>query len=131
MIKILQSVVVVTMAIPLGVLAAEDRFFDSDGLRIRYIEQGSGEPVVLVHGFLGIIERWVELGLFANLAEDHRVIALDCRGYGKSAKPHDRSQYGRKMADDVAHLLDHLGIERAHILGYSMGGNIVLKMATL
>jgi predicted alpha/beta-fold hydrolase len=62
-----------------------DNFFDSNGVRIRYVDQGQGAPVVLIHGYTGNLERhWVAPGVFANLAKDHRVIALDCRGHGKS-----------------------------------------------
>jgi pimeloyl-ACP methyl ester carboxylesterase len=58
------------------------------------------------------------------LAKDFHVIALDCRGHGKSGKPHDVASYGREMVEDVARLLDHVQIRRAHIVGYSMGGMI-------
>lgn len=106
----------------------EDKFFDSDGVKIRYIEQGKGEPVVLVHGFTASAElNWVSPGVYPDLARDYHVIALDCRGHGKSDKPHDRKAYGASMAKDVANLLDHLKIEKAHIAGYSMGGMIVLN----
>ncbi len=105
----------------------EDKFFDSDGVKIRYIEQGTGEPVVLVHGFTASAEaNWVNPGVYPDLARDYHVIALDCRGHGKSDKPHDPKAYGASMAKDVANLLDHLKIEKAHIAGYSMGGMIVL-----
>lgn len=73
-----------------GLASAEDRFFDSNGVQIRYVEQGSGKPVVLVHGHAGGPDSgWVNNGVFANLARDHHVIALDNRGHGKSAKPRD------------------------------------------
>ena len=110
----------------------QDQFFDSDGVRIRYIEQGAGEPVVLVHGYMGTAEAsWVVTGIFQTLAKDHHVIALDCRGHGKSDKPHDPHQYGPEMALDVVRLLDHLKIQKAHIVGYSMGGTITAKLLTM
>lgn len=109
-----------------------DRFFDSGGVRIRYIEAGVGDPVVLVHGNLSNADRqWVNSGVVSALARTHRVIALDCRGFGKSDKPHDPDQYGAEMARDVVRLLDHLGIARAHVVGYSMGGSIVAQLLTL
>lgn len=112
--------------------ARPDQFFDSNGVRIRYIEQGTGEPVVLLHGFLGNAERtWVTSGVFQQLAKHYRVIAVDCRGHGKSDKPHRVKQYGQEMAFDVVRLLDHLKIRRAHIVGYSMGGNITARLLTL
>lgn len=112
--------------------SSPDQFFDSNGVRIRYIEQGTGEPVVLVHGYAGAIEtNWVAPKVFEELAKNFRVIALDCRGHGKSDKPHDPKQYGQEMALDVVRLLDHLKIRKAHIVGYSMGGLITAKLLTL
>ena len=68
---------------------AEDQFFDSEGVRIRYIDRGprDGEPIVLIHGFTQSIETaWGETGVLDALDDDYRVIALDCRGHGKSDK---------------------------------------------
>src|SRR5215210_3340481 len=77
-----------------GSAAAEDRFFDAGGVRIRYLDQGSGPAVVLVHGFTGTIERsWINTGILPDLARDHRVLALDLRGHGQSGKPHDPRAY--------------------------------------
>ena len=67
--------------------------------------------------------------MFPNLAKDHRVIALDLRGHGKSDKPHDPKAYV-ELGQDVVRLLDHLNIARAHIVGYSLGGNITAKLLT-
>jgi len=103
----------------------QDKFFDSNGVRIRYVEAGRGEPVVLVNGFGDWIDGlWRNSGVIDVLAKDFHVIALDCRGHGKSGKPHDSASYGREMVEDVARLLDHVHIRRAHIVGYSMGGII-------
>src|SRR5207302_6396416 len=60
-----------------------------------------------------------------------QVIALDCRGHGKSDKPHDPAQYGPEMAADVVRLLDHLKIEKAHLIGYSSGAFIAGKVAAI
>jgi len=110
----------------------QDKFFNSNGVRIRYIEQGIGVPVVLIPGFGATAdENWVAPKVFQQLARDYRVIALDCRGRGKSDKPHDPTQYGQEMALDVVRLLDHLEIRKAHIVGYSMGGTIVAKLLTM
>jgi len=65
-----------------------------------------------------------EAKIFSELAKQYRVIALDCRGHGKSDKPHDPKLYGQEMVEDVARLLDHLRIEKAHVVGYSMGAAI-------
>jgi pimeloyl-ACP methyl ester carboxylesterase len=126
--KLASALVIVLMP---AVVSAEDRFFDSNGVRIRYVDQGSGEPVVFVHGFSSNIETaWITPGVFSNLAKDHRAIALDLRGRGKSDKPRNAEAYGEEVVLDVVRLLDHLRIERAHIVGYSMGGNIVAKLLT-
>jgi len=109
---------------------AQDQYFESAGARLRYVERGTGAPVVLVHGFTANIERaWIDTGVLPDLARDYRVIALDLRGHGKSDKPHDASAY-EPMATDVIALLDHLGIERAHLVGYSLGGIIAAKLLT-
>jgi pimeloyl-ACP methyl ester carboxylesterase len=108
-----------------------DQFFDSAGVRIRYIDVGprDGEPVVLIHGGLATAEwQWGETGLIDALTDDYRVVALDLRGHGKSDKPHDVEAYGNAMVDDVIRLLDHLDVERAHVVGYSLGGRIVFKL---
>jgi pimeloyl-ACP methyl ester carboxylesterase len=107
---------------------AQDRFFDAGGVRIRYVDTGAGPPVVLVHGFTGDIERsWVNTGLLANLSRDHRVLALDLRGHGHSGKPHDPRAY-EEIGLDVIRLMDHAGVKRAHVVGYSLGGIVIAKL---
>ena len=110
----------------------DDRFFVSAGVRIRYVEEGEGAPVVLLHGYTSDLEdQWIESGVLRALARDHRVIAFDARGHGKSGKPHDPQAYGVEMARDVVRLLDHLDIAKAHIVGYSMGAHILAQLLTL
>ena len=59
-----------------------DKSFNSNGVQIRYVEQGTGEPVLLIHGYTRSIEtNWLETGVFQDLAKDHRVIAFDLRGH--------------------------------------------------
>lgn len=109
-----------------------DQFFDSNGVRIRYVEQGQGTAIVLMHGYTGTLDRhFLANGVFANLARDYRVVAMDLRGHGKSDKPHDPTAYGETMAGDVVRLLDHLKIPRAHVLGYSLGAMIAGRLATM
>jgi len=99
--------------------------FDSAGVPIHYTDEGSGPPVVLAHGFAADADRnWRAPGVIAALlAAGRRVIAFDARGHGASGKPHDPEAYDRDaMAGDVVRLMDHLGIERADLAGYSMGG---------
>jgi pimeloyl-ACP methyl ester carboxylesterase len=108
---------------------AEDGFFDSNGVKIHYLVEGEGEPVLLIHGFsVNIQFQWVVPGILKALAKDHRVIALDCRGHGKSGKPTDPKQYGMEMVEDAVRLLDHLKIKKAHVVGYSMGAVITAKL---
>ena len=111
-------------------VAAQERSFDAGGVRIRYVDQGAGAAVVLVHGFTGSIERsWIETGVMPDLARDYRVVALDLRGHGASDKPHEPRAYD-EIGLDVIRLMDHLRIERAHLVGYSLGGIIVAKLLT-
>lgn len=114
-----------------SVASGQDRFFDSGGVRIRYIERGTGEPIVLLHGIGGSVQTWIDAGVLESLAVDHRVIAFDARGHGKSEKPHDPKQYGREMALDVVRLLDHMSLRRAHIVGYSMGAAITSQLLVI
>jgi pimeloyl-ACP methyl ester carboxylesterase len=109
---------------------AQDRFFDSSGVRIRYVEQGSGDAVVLIHGNGGSLQGWIDSGVLPALARSYRVIAIDARGHGKSGKPHEARAYGREMGLDVIRLLDHLNLRRAHIIGYSMGASITATLLT-
>jgi len=111
--------------------SAHDQFFDSNGVRIHYVDQGSGPPVVLLRGFSGSLElSWVETGVLPNLATDYRGIALDYRGHGKSGKPHDPQSYGIQLNQDVVRLLDYLHRARAHIVGHSMGAGITAQLFT-
>jgi len=113
-------------------VAPPDQYFDSAGVRIRYVERGQGPAMVLMHGYSVTLDRhFIANGLFDNLARDHRVIAIDLRGHGKSGKPHDPAAYGEEMSRDVVRLLDHLKIQRAHVLGYSLGAMIAGRLATL
>jgi pimeloyl-ACP methyl ester carboxylesterase len=100
-------------------------------VEIAYLDEGqkqpNAEPIVLVHGFASNKEvNWVNPGWVATLTRaGRRVIALDNRGHGASSKLYDPADYEMAlMADDVRALLDHLGIERADVMGYSMGARI-------
>ncbi len=106
--------------------------FDSDGVRLHYELQGpaEGTPIVLVHGFASdyglnwVGTRWQETLTTSRF----RVIGLDCRGHGQSEKPHDPAAYALGiMAADVRRLLDHMGVETADLLGFSMGARIGLQ----
>jgi pimeloyl-ACP methyl ester carboxylesterase len=101
--------------------------FDSDGVEIAFIDEGEGEPLLLIHGFASnIAANWVDPGWVRTLTQSgRRVIAYDNRGHGRSEKLYDPDVYGAPlMAEDGRRLLDHLGIMRADVLGYSMGARI-------
>lgn len=123
------AVTALLLVLATSLQAADGKFFDSDGTKIHYIEAGEGEPVVLVHGFsANHVLNWVAPGIFKALSDNYHVIAIDNRGHGKSDKPHDPEQYGEEMVQDIVRLLDHLEIDKAHIVGYSMGGFITNKL---
>ena len=112
-------------------LAFEDRYLDAGGVKIRYIDTGKGETIVLLHGGGSNLESWTSRGVVDNLAKNFRVIAFDARGHGKSDSPHDPAAYGRQQALDVVRILDALKIERAHIIGFSLGSSTVAQLLTL
>ena len=117
-----------------GLVRADDAVFDSNGVKIRYVTAGTGVPVVLIHGWMADSSMWGRdrsgnTELNTTGAEGFQLIALDCRGHGKSDKPHDPKQYGSRMAEDVVRLLDHLKIAKAHLVGYSSGAFIAGKVA--
>jgi pimeloyl-ACP methyl ester carboxylesterase len=106
--------------------------FKNGSVDIAYLDEGDGEPVVLVHGFASSKEvNWVNPGWFTTLkGAGRRVIALDDRGHGQSSKLYEPAAYHTtKMASDVRALLAYLGINRADVIGYSMGARITAFFA--
>jgi len=106
--------------------------FHHGAVEIAYLDQGEGEPIVLVHGFASTAAvNWVQPGWVDTLTKaGRRVIALDNRGHGASTKLYDPDDYrSQVMAQDVRALLDHLGLERADVMGYSMGARITAFLA--
>lgn len=106
--------------------------FDSNGVKISYVTEGAGEAVVLIHGWMGDSTMWGKDASGNPKLEalpGFQVIAFDCRGHGKSDKPHETNRYGVEMANDVVRLLDHLKVKKAHLIGYSMGAFIAGKVA--
>lgn len=112
--------------------------FSSDGIDIAYLDSAptsprAGAPVVLlIHGFASnVAMNWVGPGWVRTLNEaGYRVVAFDNRGHGESEKLYALEDYGAPlMAEDGCRLLDHLGIEQAHVMGYSMGARITAFLA--
>lgn len=110
--------------------------FSHDGFDLAYLDRAAEtaprEPVLLIHGFASNhFTNWVSPGWMKFLAEaGYRSIAFDHRGHGASSKSYDGADYTpEKMASDAVALLDHLGIEKAHVMGYSMGARVSAFMA--
>ncbi len=107
-------------------------YLANSGLSLAYEVHGQGAPVLCVHGFASSGKvNWIDTGWVETLVgAGYQAITLDNRGHGQSEKPHDPElYYPSQMADDAIALLDHLGIERAAVLGYSMGARIAAFMA--
>jgi pimeloyl-ACP methyl ester carboxylesterase len=114
--------------------------FSSDGVRIAFVDEGpaggpskaKADPVLLIHGFASSVRyNWREPGWIALLVKHgFRVVAVDNRGHGESDKLYDPEDYGAAlMAEDARRLLDHLGLARADVMGYSMGARISAFLA--
>jgi len=104
-------------------------YFNNENVKIYYEIEGEGPPVVMIHGFASNLEsNWKQANWVKVLKDNYRLILMDCRGHGKSDKPHEDSNYGQKMTDDVIKLMDHLSIEKANFLGYSMGAYMTFRL---
>jgi pimeloyl-ACP methyl ester carboxylesterase len=102
------------------------RYAPVNGLQLYYEEHGSGRPLVLLHGGLHTIELSFQ-GLVPLLAPSHRLIAVELQGHGRTADI-DREPSYANLADDVAALLDHRGIERADVFGFSLGSLVAIEL---
>ena len=101
------------------------------GVEIDYVDEGSGDPIILVHGFASSKQaNWIDTGWVQLLSDSgYRVIALDNRGHGGSTKFHDSDDYSMdKMTSDIISLMDHLDIAKPHVMGYSMGARITSEL---
>ena len=103
-------------------------YADVNGLHMYYERHGeAGAPLVLLHGGMMTVELNFA-GLIPTLAQRHQVIGVELQGHGRTADI-DRAITPAALADDVVALLDHLGIDRAHVLGHSMGAAVALELA--
>jgi pimeloyl-ACP methyl ester carboxylesterase len=106
--------------------------FEHAGFTLAYDDIGSGDPIVLFHGFASNrAENWRRVGWYGVLERKRmRLLALDIRGHGESAKPHNAEAYkSEALVSDIIALMDHAGVRRAHVMGYSMGARVALATA--
>ena len=101
---------------------AADQEFTADDVMLRYRDVGSGDAIIFVHGYSASLATM--FGIANALPPNYRKVALDLRGFGRSTKFGEPSRFGQLMVDDVIGLMDHLKIERAHLVGHSMGALI-------
>jgi pimeloyl-ACP methyl ester carboxylesterase len=109
-------------------LPPRGRFIDVDGARIHYLDEGSGPPLVLIHGLGGQMHNFTH-SLLDRLKHNHRVIILDRPGCGYSTRPRNASAALAAQAKTIAGLIDKLGLEQPLIVGHSLGGAIALMLA--
>src|SRR5947208_9077975 len=102
------------------------QYADVNGMKLYYETHGAGRPMILLHGGLGSGEMFGPV--LPQLAEHHQVILVDLQGHGRTADI-DRPIDVRLMADDIAALIDHLGLDRPDVVGYSLGGGVALQTA--
>lgn len=110
-----------------GAAEGSRRIVMSEGVEIAFLDEGEGEPILLLHGFASNARvNWVDTGWVAALnGAGFRVLAPDLRGHGMSTKLYHPENYGgRVFAEDARRLLDHLGVETADVMGYSMGARV-------
>ena len=100
-------------------------YVNNSDVRIHYHVEGAGPDLILQHGLTNSMENWYAYGFVEELKKSHRLILVDARGHGKSDKPHDPSLYDLKLrVGDIIAVMDALGVDKAHYMGYSMGGRI-------
>jgi pimeloyl-ACP methyl ester carboxylesterase len=102
------------------------QYAEVNGINLYVETHGTGRPLILLHGGLGSGEMFGPV--LPTLAERHQVITADLQGHGRTADI-DRPLDTRLMADDIAALIDHLGLEEADVVGYSLGGGVALQTA--
>ena len=101
-------------------------YAEVNGINLYYEIHGEGRPLVLLHGGLGSSEMFAPV--LPAFAEHHQVILVDLQGHGRTADI-DRPLDIRLIADDIAALIEHLGLDRPDVAGYSFGGGVALQTA--
>ena len=116
--------------VPLVTSGWHEKFWShKDGTEFHYLEMGSGTPVILIHGSGGTALNWMMNGLGASIAKTNRVIAIDMRGHGQTVGPDGKRQRRTPNMDlDVLAFMDAMGMQKAHIGGFSMGGSITSQL---
>ncbi|TCT00616.1 alpha/beta fold hydrolase [Aquabacter spiritensis] len=108
---------------------AKGRILEVDGLRLHFVERGSGPPLVLLHGNGAMIQDFAASGLLDRAAETHRVIVFDRPGFGHSTRPRRRLWTPAAQADLIHKALGLIGVEKATVLGHSFGASIAVQLA--
>lgn len=103
-------------------------FIDNNGVKIHYEVEGEGPAILMQHGFAATCWTWRDFGYAQELSKNFKCIRVDARAHGESDKPHDPAFYSPDViAGDYTAILDALGIEKCHYIGYSMGARIGLS----
>ncbi len=116
--------------VPMATGGWQDKFWThADGTKFHYFEMGTGTPVILIHGSGGTALNWMQNGFGPSIAKTNRVLAIDMRSHGQTVGPDGKRQQRTPNMDlDVIAFMDALGIKRAHIGGFSMGGSITSQL---
>ena len=108
-------------------MSSDSGYVDVNGVHMYFETYGDGTPLVLLHGGMLTIDLNFA-GLIPTLAKKHRVIGVEMQGHGRTADI-DREITPAALASDIVGLLDHLGVDRAHVVGHSMGGAVTMELA--
>jgi pimeloyl-ACP methyl ester carboxylesterase len=116
--------------VPMATGGWQEKFWThADGTKFHYFEMGTGTPVILIHGSGGTALNWMQNGFGPSIAKTNRVLAIDMRGHGQTVGPDGKRQQRTPNMDlDVIAFMDAMGIKRAHIGGFSMGGSITSQL---
>ncbi len=136
MMKRVLAAIAILVFIAVAIVMAKPSRYDEQQLRledgrISYKTAGSGDVVILIHGFAAEDYQWEMLGLVSELAKTYQVVIYDARGHGDSFKPIDQGSYGLHLVNDLLELMKELDIQTAHLIGHSMGGLTAFKFASM